>query len=172
MREFRDNEGRPWQVALTVASAARVRDLVRVVPPRGEDGAVQPEKPLDLIDAAAVAETFQILRSNYAAIGETLYAILLPKIESKGLTREQFLDALSGESLDAGVRAIEEEIVDFFPARLRGMVGRLLAKMRELTEAVMTQVEADVDALSLPGTSSGSAPASSEPTPESGPSDN
>ena len=44
--------------------------------------------------------------------------------------------------------------------------------MRELTEAVMTKVEADVDALSLPGTSSGSAPASSESTPESGPSDN
>lgn len=170
MREFRDNEGRPWHVAITVASAARVRDLVRVVPPRGEDGAVQPEKPLDLIDAAAVAETFQILRSNYTAIGEALYAILLPKIEGRGLTREQFLDSLSGESLDAAARAIEEEIVDFFPPRLRGMVGGLLTKIRELTEAVLTKAEADVAALSLPGISAGSAPASSESTPEIGPS--
>lgn len=172
MREFRDNEGRPWQVSITVASAARVRDMVRVVPPRGEDGVAQPEKPFDLIDAACVAETFQILGTQYAVIGETLYAILLRRVEERGLTREQFLDALSGESLDAGVRAIEEEIVDFFPSRLRGMVGRLLAKMRELTEAVMAQAERDMDALSLPGTSSGSVPASSESTPESGPSGN
>lgn len=169
MREFRDNEGRPWQVALTVASAARVKDLVRVVPP-AEEGTQPGEKPFDIIDAACVAETFSLLRTNYAAIGETLYAILLPKIEERGLTRDQFLDALSGESLDAGARAIEEEIVSFFPPRLRGVVSGLLSKLKALTEAVTTKAEADLEQLALPGTPSGSVPASSESTPEAGPS--
>lgn len=169
MREFKDNEGRRWQVCLTVASAARVRDLVRIVPPP-VDGVTQPEKAFDVIDAACVAETFQVLRSNYAAIGEALYAILLPKMEERGLSKEQFLDGLSGESLDAGARAIEEEIVDFFPPRLRGMVNALLTKMRELAEAVLTQAEKDVMAMELPGISSGTVPASSESTPEPGPS--
>lgn len=165
MREFRDNEGRPWHVSLTVSSAARVRDLVRVVPAAGGD-----PKPFDIIDAAAVAETFQVLRSNYSVIGESLYAILLPRIAEKGLTKEQFLDGLAGESLDAGARAIEEEIVDFFPPRLRGMVHALLTKMRELTEAVVSKAEADVMAMTLPGQSSGNVPGSSESTLESGPS--
>lgn len=173
MREFRDNEGTRWQVSLTVASAARVRDLVRVTPP-GVDGQPAAEKAFDIIDAAAVAETFQILRMNYAAIGETLYALLLPKINERGLSKEAFLDTLSGESLDAGARAIEEEIVDFFPPRLRGMVAALLRRMQELAEAVVTKAEADVLAmpLPLPGESSGSAPASSASTPATGPSGN
>lgn len=172
MREFKDNEGRPWQVALTVSSAGRVRDLVRIVPPRNDAGDQLAEKPFDIIDAASVAETFQVLRTNYAAIGETLYAILLPKIEERGLDRDRFLDALSGESLDAGARAIEEEIVDFFPPRLRGMVGGLLAKTRELLEAVTTKVEADLAVLALPGTTFGTVPEPSESTPENGPSAN
>lgn len=169
MREFKDNEGRPWHVCLTVASAARVRDLVRVVPP-SVDGSQPAEKPFDLIDAGSVAETFQILRSNYTAIGNALYAILLPKVEERGLTRDDFLDGLSGESLDAGARAIEDEIVDFFPPRLRGMVNALLRKMQELAEAVVKQAEQDVKAMQLPGISSGTVPASSECTQEPGPS--
>lgn len=171
MREFKDSEGRPWQVALTVASAGRVRDLVRVTPPP-VDGAAEAERPFDIIDAARVAETFQILRTNYAAVGESLYAILLPKVQDRGLSKEQFLDGLSGEALDAGARAIEEEIVDFFPPRLRGMVGALRQKMLELAEAVVTKAEADVKAMSLSGMSSGPVPESSGSTPESGPSGN
>ena len=165
MKEFKDNDGTRWYLSLTVSSAARVRDLVRVTPPGGT------EKAFDIIDASTVAETFQILRSNYAAIGETLYAILLPKIEERSLTKDQFLDKLSGESLDAGARAIEEEIVDFFPPRLRGMVNALLTKLRELTEAVVSKAEAEVMAMELPGESSGSVPASSESTPANGPSE-
>lgn len=167
MREFKDNEGRPWHVALTVASAARVRDFVRVVPPSGGD-----EKPFDLIDAANVAETFQILRTNYAAVGNTLYAILLPKVEERGLSREAFLDALSGEALDAGATAVEQELVDFFPPRLRSMVAAFVHKMNELTAATLEEAEAEVKALAVPGPSSGSPPGSSASTQESGPSGN
>lgn len=170
MREFKDNEGRPWRVALTVASAKRVRDMVQIVPV-GQDGVKGEPKPFDIIDAAAVADTFSALRTNYSAVGEALYAILIPQVESRGLTREQFLDSLSGESLEAGAKAIEEEIVDFFPPRLRGMVSALLTKMSELAEAVVTQAEADVKAMAVPGPSSGSVPASSESTPETGPSE-
>ena len=164
MKEFKDNDGTRWYLSLTVSSAARVRDLVRVTPASGT------EKAFDIIDAATVAETFQVLRSNYSVIGETLYAILLPEVEKRGLTKDQFLDKLSGDSLDSGARAIEEEIVDFFPPRLRGMVNALLTKLRELTEAVVSKAEAEVMAMELPGTSSGSVPASSDATPESGPS--
>jgi hypothetical protein len=170
MREFKDNEGRPWHVSLTVSSASRVKDLVRVVlPPKSADEPAPTEAvPFDIIDAGEIARTFQVLRSNFSALGETLAALLLPQIEQKGLTKEQFLDGLKGESLEQGGLAVEEELVSFFPPRLRGVVTALAARMTELAETVTKQAEA---ALLTPGPSSGSAAASPDSTPTTAPSD-
>ena len=170
MREFKDNEGRPWHVSLTVSSAARVKDLVRVVlPPKSADEPSPTEAvPFDIIDAGEIARTFQVLRSNFSALGETLAALLLPQINQKGLTKEQFLDGLKGESLEQGGLAVEDELVSFFPPRLRGVVTALAARMTELSETVTAQAEA---ALQTPGPSSGSAAASPDSTPTTAPSD-
>lgn len=170
MREFKDNEGRPWHVSLTVSSASRVKDLVRVVlPPKSADEPAPTEAvPFDLIDAGEIARTFQVLRSNFSALGETLAALLLPQIDQKGLTKEQFLDGLKGESLEQGGLAVEEELISFFPPRLRGVVTALAARMTELAETVTKQAEA---ALQTPGPSSGSVPESPDSTPTTAPSD-
>ena len=169
MREFKDNEGRPWHVSLTVSSAARVKDLVRVVlPPKSADEPAPTEAvPFDIIDAGEIARTFQVLRSNFSALGETLAALLLPQIIQKGLTQEQFLDALRGESLEQGGLAVEEELVGFFPPRLRGPITALSVRMKELADQIIDNAEA---ALRAPGPSSGNVPESLESTPESGPS--
>lgn len=170
MKEFKDNEGRPWHVSLTVSSASRAKDLVRVVlPPKSADEPAPTEAvPFDLIDAGEIARTFQVLRSNFSALGETLAALLLPQIEQKGLTKEQFLDGLKGESLEQGGLAVEEELVAFFPPRLRGPITALSVRMKELADQIIDNAEA---ALRAPGPSSGSVPESSASTPESGPSD-
>jgi hypothetical protein len=173
MKEFKDDQGRPWLVSLTVSSAARVKDLVRVVPPPKTADEPPPTEavPFDLIDAGDIARTFQVLRSNFLAVGETLYAILRPAVEAKGLSREDFLDGLRGESLEAGANAIEEELIGFFPPRLRGVVQSLSTRMAELTAALTTQAEAALKSdLPTPGASSGSVPGLSEHTPESSPS--
>lgn len=172
MREFRDAEGRPWRVALTVSSAARVKDLVRVVPPPKAEGEPPPTEavPFDLIDAGEIARTFQILRTNFLALGQTLYAVLLPDAEAKGISREVFLDGLHGEALEAGCAALEEELISFFPPRLRGVVSSLATRMTELAAELTTQAEAALR--STPGASSGAPPESSASTPASGPSDN
>lgn len=175
MREFRDDQGRPWRVSLTVSSASRVKDLVRVVlPPKTADDPPPTEAvPFDLIDAGEIARTFQVLRSNFLAVGETLYALLLPAVSEKGLSKEQFLDGLRGESLEAGSAAIEEELISFFPPRLRGVVSSLSARMAELAAELTTQAEAALKAgQPTPGPSSGRPPESSESIPESGPSGN
>jgi hypothetical protein len=170
MREFRDDQGRPWHVSLTVSSAARVKDLVRVLlPPKSADDPAPTEAvPFDLIDAGEIARTFQVLRSNFSALGETLYALLLPAVEKAGLSKEHFLDGLRGESLEQGGLAVEEELIAFFPPRLRGVVTSLAARMTELAEEVTRQAEA---ALRTPGPSSGNAQGSSDVTQENGLSD-
>jgi len=69
MREFRDDQGRPWQVALTIAAAMRVRDNVTV-------DAEGQKVPFDIVDVASIATTMQVLRGQYTTIAETLNAIL------------------------------------------------------------------------------------------------
>ncbi|NDA79475.1 MAG: hypothetical protein EBY07_17260, partial [Actinobacteria bacterium] len=113
-------------------------------------------------EATTVAE---ILRdAGYASVESASAAL--------SMTREAFLAGMSGDELDHGRVALEEEIVSFFPARLRGVVSSTLRKMAELEAVVMTQAEQRISnaTLAAHGPSSTSAPASSESIPESGPS--
>jgi len=182
MREFRDDQGRPWVVALTVAAADRVRGLVTIDVTDDvdqPDGSVQRQTrtvPFDLIDAGSIHRTLEVLRSNYGKIGEVLYAICRQQVDDKKLTKEQFLEGLRGDALEAGVKALEGELVDFFPTRLRKMVGLLVAKMDEMASELMTRAEAGLEAATVEtlvapsGTPSTKPQASSASTPETGPS--
>ena len=177
MREVRDDQGRPWHVALTVASALRIRDNVTidvVDESTGERKAI----PFDMVDAANISQTFQVLRSQYAKIGEILYAMLAKQIESKGLSKEDFLDGLRGDSLDAATKALEQELVDFFPQRLRKMIALLAAKMDEVANEMLGRAEAGLERATVEslaeasGTPSGRPPEYSESIQGSGQSDN
>jgi hypothetical protein len=171
MREFRDDQGRPWQVALTIAAAMRVKDAVTVE----ADGQ---KKPFDLVDVASISQTMQVLRGQYTTIAETLYAILNRQVEDRKLTKEEFFDGLRGDALDAAAKVLEQELIDFFPLRLRKMVGLLAAKMDEASAELMARAEAAMEAattsdlLDQSGIPSGKQPESSASTQESGPSDN
>lgn len=177
MREFRDDQGRPWQVALTVASALRIRDNV-TVDVVDEHTGDRKAVPFDMVDAANISQTFQVLRSQYAKIGEILYALLTKQVEAKSLTREDFLDGLRGDSLDAATKALEQELVDFFPQRLRKMIALLASKMDEVQNEMLDRAEAGLEKATIEslagafGTPSGKPQESSESIQESGPSDN
>ncbi len=177
MREFRDDQGRPWQVALTVASALRVRDNVTVDVVDEQTGE-RKAMPFDLVDAANISQTFQVLRSQYAKIGEILYALLTKQVEAKSLTKEDFLDGLRGDSLDAATKALEQELVDFFPQRLRKMIGLLASKMDEVQNEMLGRAEAGLEKATIEslagasGTPSGKQPESSESIQASGLADN
>ena len=176
MREFKDDEGRPWRLALTVASALRVKDMVSV-DVTDEDG-TRRTVPFDLVDAASISQTFQVLRTQYAKIGEVLYAILVKQVAEKGLDKEAFLEGLRGDALDAGVKALEAELVDFFPPRLRKMIGLLAQKMDEVQSEMLGRAEAGLEKATVEslagasGTPSGKPQESSESIQASGPSDN
>ena len=171
MREFKDEEGRPWRLALTVAAAMRVKDTVTVQ----IDGE---KKPFDLVDVSAIGTTMQVMRGQYTVIAETLYAILCRQCDEKKLTKEDFFDGLRGDSLDAAAKALEAELIDFFPLRLRKMVTLIAAKIDEATAELLTKAEASIEKASMgdiipaSGPPSGSAQESSESTQESGRSDN
>ena len=183
MIEFRDDEGRPWRLALTIGAAMRVRDMVTIeVAVEDEDGkptAARKSVPFDIADVAAIGQTFQILRSQFVKVGEVLYAILCAQVDEKGMTKEQFLEGLRGDSLDAARTALESELADFFPQRLRKMVRLIGAKMEIVSAKMLDRAEAEMEkatAASLAGAPSGmpfgKPPESLGSTPENGRSDN
>ena len=79
--------------------------------------------------------------------------------------------------MEAGTKALEQELVDFFPQRLRKMVGLLVTKMDEMSTQLMDQAEAGLEAatvetlLGQSGTPSTKPLESSVSIPASGPSD-
>jgi hypothetical protein len=131
-----------------------------------------------MIDAGNISRTLEILRSQYGKIGEILYAICRKQCDEKKLTKEDFLEGLKGDALEAGVKALEAELVDFFPPRLRRMVGLLVAKMDEMATELTAKAEAGLAAATVEsligasGMPSTKPPESSASTPASGPSDN
>lgn len=184
MREWKDNEGRPWRLALTCASAARVKDLVTYVVTEDveqPDGTVRRETrriPFDLIDTANIARTLEVLRGQFSTIGDVLYAMLIKQVEERKLTKDEFLDGLRGDAIEAAAKALEQELVDFFPLRLRRMIGLLVTKLDELANEVIGKAEAGLEAataetmLAQSGMASGKPQAFSVSTPESGPTAN
>jgi hypothetical protein len=169
-------------VALTVAAADRVRGLVSldiaddVEQPDGSVVRQSRTVPFDIIDAGSITRTLEVLRSNYGKIGEVLYATCRQQVEDKKLTREQFLDGLRGDALEAGLKALEAELVDFFPKGLRSMVGLLVAKMDEVSAELMAKAEAGlkevtVETVAPSGTRSTKRRGSSASTQANGPSE-
>lgn len=184
MREFKDNEGRPWRLAITVGAAARVKDMVQIDIVEEEqqgDGSsrkIDRRIPFDLIDVASIGRALEVIRSRYTTIGEVLYAILCRQVDERKMTREDFLDGLRGDSLEAAQKALEEELVDFFPLRLRRMIAQLVSRMDELQAELANRAEAQLQRttveslLEASGTPSTRPQESSEYIPESGPSVN
>ena len=182
MREFRDEEGRPWRLVLTVGAAARVKDLVRIDVQEDEeqpDGSVRKVDrsiPFDLIDVSTIGRALEVIRSRYTTIGEVLYAILCRQVDERKLMKEEFLESLRGDSLEAAQRALEEELVDFFPLRLRRMIKQLVERMDELQAELANRAEAQLQQttveslLGQSGTPSTRPQESSESTQTNGPS--
>lgn len=184
MREFKDNEGRPWRLAITVGAAARVKDMVQIDIVEEEqqaDGSIRKidrRIPFDLIDVSSIGRALEVIRSRYTTIGEVLYAILCRQVDERKMSREDFLDGLRGDSLEAAQKALEEELVDFFPLRLRRMIAQLVSRMDELQAELANRAEAQLQKatveslLEASGTPSTRPQESSEYIPESGPSAN
>ena len=137
MREFKDEEGRPWRLALTCSAVMRVRDNVTI----DVDGE---KRPFKIENVADVSATFHILRTQYTVLAETLHAILCKQVEEKKLSKDDFFDGLRGDALESAGKALEEELIDFFPQRRRPL-ARLTAEAHEQRmEAVIAEAVAQM----------------------------
>jgi hypothetical protein len=168
MRTFCDNAARTWTVQINVDAIKRVRDLAKV-------------NLLEVVEGKLLEK----LIADPVLLCDVIYCLCKAEADSKGVSDVDFGKAMGGDVIDAATTALLEELVNFFSPAKRRVLAKALAKLRILESAALAAVETRLDSpelerrmaaqlaelaappeLSLPatppGSSSGSAPASSE----------
>ncbi|MCL4743261.1 MAG: hypothetical protein KJZ54_13785 [Phycisphaerales bacterium] len=163
MKVFKDNAGREWTVEINVAALKRVKSLTGV-------------ELLGVLDGTLIERFIR----DPVLLCDAVYAICKPLADERNVTDEDFGRSMAGDVIERATEALLEELVSFCPSpRDRANLGRVLKATRDVMDKARDIVEAKLDSGELekaaeqaleqaqtgPGNSSGSAPASPEPTP-------
>lgn len=125
MASFTDTQGRKWNLVLTVADVKRVRKML----------------DFDLL-RDDMGEMIAELSKDQVTFCDVLYVLLKPDADTAGVTDEEFGRSMSGDSLDAALKAFFEAFPLFFPnPRDRQNVAKFLGKYLELAETARDEIE-------------------------------
>ena len=155
MRTFNDGAGREWRIALTLGSAARVKDALSVDLLQPESG----DPPL-----------LTRLGTDELLLGEVICCLLADQFDKHKVTAEEVSNSFDGTTLLAAQSAFYEELVDFFLNRGRADRAKMVAAQAKAIEAAIRMAEARIDALdvdqAVSGVMSGDSPAPSASIPD------
>ena len=133
MRTFRDNAGRDWTIAVNVAALKRLRatldvDLMKIV-----EG--------DLLERLYTDPVFLV---------DVIYVLCKPQADERGVSDEQFGQAMAGDAIELATDALIDEIIDFFPNRRdRERARQVLEKFRAALEKVHDALDARAESPEL-----------------------
>lgn len=159
MREFTDNNGRTWQISVTVGAVGRVRDATGILIPSLFDDNCRPLAELS-------ADVIQLVN--------VIFCLCRKQAESSGVSADDFADALGGDALGAAGEAVVRATADFFTSpEQREAAHKALDKMGEIARQWATKATEMVSELNATQVARNyldcatNTPASSESTPES-----
>lgn len=165
MAQFKDSQGRVWDVELNLGQAMRLKAQVGVsVTDLYRDGL----KPL----AALLLDWLKFV--------DVLYVLCAKQAEERQLSQEDFAGGLGGDTLADAADAFVEAFCFFCPnPKAREALRAMVAKNKAITAKMLTAVQAEIEGvnleeaaaqgLSILRSSAGSAAASSASTPAPSP---
>ncbi len=115
MSTFKDNAGRDWTVDVNVDSIKRVRKLVDV----------------DLLTAVD-GSLFKRLGDDHVLLIDVIYALCKPAADAANVTDEDFGRAMGGDVIEHATDALLSSTIAFFPRAQREMLGKIVAKMKQI----------------------------------------
>ena len=159
MRQFKDSNDKQWDLVINVASAKKVRDLMKV-------------DLYGLVDDGA--KKLGELLGDPILFTEVVYHLCK---QSQSMTAEEFCEGFNGDTLQASADAFFDELVDFFPdPKARVSLRKLKGKATTLADLIHEQTDEKLDSLNLASLVEilsvlpGNSPASVESTPALSPS--
>jgi hypothetical protein len=133
MQTFKDTEAREWQLSINMGSARRAKEATG----------------FDLLDNST-GLAMASLADDLNTLVSVLYALVKPQADGRGLTEEQFADALSGDTLDSATEALLAAYCDFLPAASRAVVQQAIDQARELHSQMVAAMQAKLTEFSTP----------------------
>lgn len=128
MHRFTDAAGRDWLLTVNVNTVKRVREALG----------------LNLLEVLG-GDVLERLAADPILLVDTLYVICQPQAKERGLSDEQFGEAMAGESIGQAAAALVEALLDFFQPAQRQLLGKLWAKIQQAegraTAAALTNLE-------------------------------
>lgn len=107
MSTFVDAAGHSWTVRIDINALRRIKEQAGV--------------DLRVIDSG---QQLVALANDPLTLVAMLYAALAPQIAAAGLSEEQFAERFAGDVLETAADALVEEIILFFPRRLRAGLAK------------------------------------------------
>ncbi|MFA5265154.1 MAG: hypothetical protein WC378_15130 [Opitutaceae bacterium] len=155
MKSFRDAKDREWTISLTIGSAMRIRDKLKV-------DLLQPEQ--------GTPPLMTRLGTDEMLLAEILLALMEGQFEKNEMTEQDVMNSFDGKTFLAAQTALYDELSDFFQSR--GRADRAAAMKKQsatIQKAIQTATEKiealDIDEV-IHGVTSGSSPEPSESTPD------
>jgi hypothetical protein len=166
MAKFKTLDGKEWVVEVTYLTVKRVRDLCGV-------------NVLDICNldkeslSGWVADDLKVL--------EVICAVVRPQLAALEMSDEDFFAACDGSVLKEAVERLVDQVSDFFQEPRKGLVKKVIAKLRETERKMEAQAKQAIEqvlsqcdfeeALKTHGSSGSTLPASPESPPGASPSE-
>lgn len=117
MQSFTDADGRTWEIKIDSHQEERLHARLG----------------LNLADALT-GDLFLDWAAQPAKMARLAWILIEPQAESRGVTPEDFGQAIYGETFDALEGALVDEVLHFFPRSQRQILQKALAKGKQLAK--------------------------------------
>ena len=144
-REFTDNAGRQWAVAVDTNALRRVKARLGVT-----------------VKQLLIDEGLLDVMYDPVLLIDVLAAVLEPELQKRKLQRDDLGSALSGDVLEAAQTALLAGLVEYLPTSRRRIVEGMIAELRAREAELADQMRAATTC----GDSSTSSPQSQGSTPD------
>ena len=142
MKSFTDNTGRTWTLAVNVGTIKRVRALCDVNLAN-----------IITIDSGATpkVDLLERLGNDPVLLVDVLYAAVKPEADTKGISDQEFGQAMSGDAVEMATTALLDEVIDFFPETKRKVFRKILDATRRFEAKSKAALQTLLDDPALDG---------------------
>jgi len=135
VHSFKDTEGRPWVLSISVFQAKRVKALLGV-------------DLLSLFDNKC--EGLIALVTDMVTLVDVLYVLCMEEANKRNVSDEDFGKAMGGDVLQFAVEAFTDELIDFFPdPKRRSAIRKIMTTSRKLQDKMMEEMETEVEKINV-----------------------
>ena len=131
MAKFKTLDGKEWVIDVTYLTVKRVRDLCSV----------------NLLDICNLdKESLSGWVADDLRVLEVVCAVVRPQLAALDMSDEDFFAACDGGVLKEAVERLVDQVSDFFQEPRRGLVKKVILKLRETEKKMEAQAEKAIDA--------------------------